>query len=574
MASGGEYEEPCYSSVGRTKSNTSLSSKVDSTLPLPSYHVNNAVTPLSRGSGRSEGFRDSYEKSDDNSCLVCIGQAWDYFIQNLGKYSTLSIVLSILGILLVIAIPFAIIMLSQNINLKKEALSGVSKPLNFYEQFLPPRMDTCQDYGFNCNSDPNEFVGIMQRCDGVEDCSDGSDEENCQGCHSGFSCPSKGNKNMVICLRGNKLCDGIVHCDDGSDETLFCSRGNCTENEFYCKSSNTCVPKSYRCDGDKHCLLGEDEENCSSCENGAVLCPSTNKCISKWNICDGVIHCPDRFDESNCECTSCSGNRKVLCKSSNFCITRSEVCNGVPNCPDGEDEENCPGSCSPDPKTTTPNTRSLVKSFFENDFLECNDGKNYIRAYACSGMLPQCEGICNNGCDRELAFTCKNGACISRSKRCNGVPDCTDNSDEDGCDCNPETQYQCQTSSLVRFSKCIEKDLLCDGVRDCPLGDDENNCDKCTNPEAIYCPSTRSCHPSIARCDGISQCPDESDEMGCSCAECNLHPYNMYTCSKSKRCFRRESVCNPYSLCPNASSIDINYCLRSNMPKFLFFNNF
>lgn len=579
MASKREYEEPRYHGDISNTHNSSLSSKIDSTLPLPTYHINNGTTPLSRPNGRPQCFKPSDEEGNINSCLYFIGRGWDCFTDTVGKYSLLSIILSIIGILLVVCIPFAIILLSQNSGYIKNETVDISqsdslpKSLNFQQRFFPTNIDTCPEYGFNCNSDPNEFIGIMQRCDGINHCSDGSDEENCQGCHSGFTCPSKSNKNMLICLRGSKLCDGIVHCDDGSDETLFCKRNNCTEEEFHCKSSNTCVPKSYRCDGDSQCSSGEDEMDCSSCENDAVFCPSTKKCIPKWNICDGIVHCPNKIDESNCECINCSGNNKVLCKKSNFCITRSQVCDGVSNCPDGEDEEGCPGNCNPNFGTISASS-TLLKSFFENDFLKCNDGKNYIRKYACSGLLPQCKGICKNECDHELAFTCKTGDCISKSNRCDGVNNCIDGSDEENCSCDTETQHQCQVGSTGKVRKCIDKSSLCDGVQDCPLGDDERDCTKCTSPEAIYCPVTKTCHSSINRCDGISQCPDDSDEMECSCAECNLHPYKMYTCSTSNRCFRRENVCNPYSLCPNGSSIDINYCLNTATPVSLFSNEF
>uniref|UniRef100_A0A0N4ZG03 EGF-like domain-containing protein n=1 Tax=Parastrongyloides trichosuri TaxID=131310 RepID=A0A0N4ZG03_PARTI len=567
---------------------------VDSTLPLPTFHPNSQGRPTG-----SEGRPNTYETPrsvqrqspnrngrpkdiEVNSCLLCLGSAWDSLANVCGRHSLLIWILSFLGMLLLLAcIPFFIILLNNppgndasSMTLRSNDLND-TRSLNLMDLFIPEDIGVCKDYGFNCNVDPNEFVGITQRCDGILDCSDGSDEENCVQCHSGFSCPSKINPNNVICLRGNKICDGIKHCDDGSDETLFCGRTECTEDEFYCRSSNTCVPKSYQCDGDAQCPSGEDELECSTCNNGAIFCPSTNKCIPKWNICDGTAHCPDKSDESNCGCTTCSGNNRVMCKKSNFCITRDAICDGISNCPDGEDEEGCPGTC--DAPTDMDDSKStLVKSFLANDFLTCNDGKRYIRTYACSGLLSQCEGVCDNGCDHELSFTCDNGACISRSSRCDGIKHCVDGSDEEKCEdeCNTETHYQCRSNSITNVKKCIDNKYKCDGVRDCPLGDDETDCDKCTSPEALYCLPTRSCHPSIARCDGVSQCPDESDELECSCAECSLHPYKMYTCSTGNRCFRRENVCDPYSQCPNANNIDINYCLNPSNLRALFYNEF
>uniref|UniRef100_A0AAF5DGG6 DNA methyltransferase 1-associated protein 1 n=1 Tax=Strongyloides stercoralis TaxID=6248 RepID=A0AAF5DGG6_STRER len=571
MSSNGEYAVAYASGDTLKNDDCSSSSKVDTTLPLPTYHVNssavrsNKTTPRSRGNITRPYNEESSRPKNVNSCLFCLGSIWDLIIETAGRYSLLSIVLSILGILLLVScIPFTIIILTQSNNPKETEILQTkdisARSMHFYETFLPPAIGVCPEYGFNCNNDPNEYIGITQRCDGIIHCTDGSDEENCHGCHSGFSCPSKLDPNVVICLRGNKLCDGIKHCDDGSDEELFCNRRNCTENEFYCESNNSCIKKEYQCDGDPHCPGEEDEVECSSCNNGAVLCPSTKKCIPSWNICDGTAQCTDKFDEENCSCNKCSGNNRVMCKKSGFCTTKDRVCDGNIDCPYGEDEEGCPGTCSINERNSTSKSH-LVQALTMNDFVKCNDGKNYIRNYACSGLLRQCDGVCDNGCDTELSFTCKNGACISRSDRCNGVSDCVDGSDEDNCGCDDDTQYKCASDLNSGLSKCIDKNLLCDGVRDCPQGDDEVNCKECRNPHAIYCPSTSTCYPSIARCDGISHCPDNSDEMECSCEECSVHPYNMYICSTSKRCFRKESACTPYPICPSPSEDDVNYCL-------------
>ena len=57
-------------------------------------------------------------------------------------------------------------------------------------------------------------------CDGDNDCSDGSDEADCDVmCPNGFDC-GEGNEMMSVmrCLRSRWVCDGTGDCKDGSDE--------------------------------------------------------------------------------------------------------------------------------------------------------------------------------------------------------------------------------------------------------------------------------------------------------------------------------------------------------------------
>ena len=80
---------------------------------------------------------------------------------------------------------------------------------------------TCSEQRFKCNNSyrciPNEW-----KCDSTNDCTDGSDEVNC-----------------------NK---GGVSCKNAKD--------------FHCKDGKQCIERRYRCDGESDCEDGSDEIEC------------------------------------------------------------------------------------------------------------------------------------------------------------------------------------------------------------------------------------------------------------------------------------------------------------------------
>uniref|UniRef100_A0AAX7W6Y2 Uncharacterized protein n=1 Tax=Astatotilapia calliptera TaxID=8154 RepID=A0AAX7W6Y2_ASTCA len=144
-----------------------------------------------------------------------------------------------------------------------------------------------------------------------------------------FQCKNK------RCIPVSWHCDGIVDCTDGSDEDAeTCSQKTCKPGEFTC-ANGRCVPSMYVCDAQDDCGDGsdDDEEGCGQCS-----------CVSR--CCDGSNDCGDSSDERNCQPRPCSES-EFRCDNEQ-CIPGSWTCNHVNDCGDNSDERDC-GEQTPPP---------------------------------------------------------------------------------------------------------------------------------------------------------------------------------------------------------------------------------
>uniref|UniRef100_A0A668U5R0 EGF-like domain-containing protein n=1 Tax=Oreochromis aureus TaxID=47969 RepID=A0A668U5R0_OREAU len=160
------------------------------------------------------------------------------------------------------------------------------------------------------------------------------------------------------------VCVSILYCPPNPFSLtfffyLFLAPRTCSPKQFVCKDGVTCISKGWRCDREKDCPDGSDEEpdvcphsTVSRCPPNEYQCGGTELCIHMSKLCNGVPDCTDGWDEgphcreytTNCSHMGCKEHCAITpAGPACYCKTGYEIS------PDGKtckgDEPGCLSLC-------------------------------------------------------------------------------------------------------------------------------------------------------------------------------------------------------------------------------------
>ncbi|XP_017067471.1 basement membrane-specific heparan sulfate proteoglycan core protein isoform X11 [Drosophila eugracilis] len=378
--------------------------------------------------------------------------------------------------------------------------------------------------------DEDEPLEPEPKNDPEPDTGDDEDREELQECMGNeFRC------NDGKCIDASLRCNHVSDCSEGEDENEDCPAA-CSGMEYQCRDGTRCISVSQQCDGHSDCSDGDDEEHCDGsgyedgeCRFDEFRC-GTGECIPIRQVCDNIYDCNDYTDEISCgeevdsvgipighypprpapknedwlhemdvhdyhvyqQSHTCESNQ-FRCTASNVCIPLHLRCDGYYHCNDMSDEKSCEqyqrSTSTRRPYITTPTHTFTTQGpgQLERSSTLASSTTSTTRAtteapprWPWSIQTTSTESTTTNlittvgvaSCAANQ-FRCNNGDCVSASAPCDGIPQCSDHSDELNCggghECLPN-QFRCNSG------QCVSSAVRCNGRTDCQDSSDEQNC--------------------------------------------------------------------------------------------------
>ncbi|XP_065670074.1 fibropellin-1 isoform X3 [Hydra vulgaris] len=355
--------------------------------------------------------------------------------------------------------------------------SQCSNPTTVKTQLVSSKPVICGYADFKCNND--KCLRSTQRCNGLNDCGDNSDESSCIG----------------FCKNSNGGCDHICEYDPKNGVQCSCYLGfKLDSNRQSCIDINEC--SSRPCP--EHCTNEYGSFKCG-CNQGFQLqddqrtCVDIDECASKVNPCEQ--QCINQVGSFNCTCFSGYSYKNKVCEDINECEINNGGC--AEKCINTIGSFIC--SCNLDGHKMLKDNTSC------EDINECADGSS------------KCDHFCKNT-DGSFECSCQPGFYLDHDgKKCVDVNEC--HVGTPGClgNCiNTKGSYICKCAEGYRS---INNETSCEDVNECEIlnGGCSHRCENTKGSYICKCREgyTARDHSSFT-CNDKNECEDNPCEGTCT----------------------------------------------------------